>query len=129
MEYSPQQMTTKISNSLRKEIIRRLVAEFQPEAIYLFGSYAWGTPMPESDLDLMVIIADSHQTPIQRAARAQRSLRGLLTPVDVLVKTRSEFERYQSVTASLEAQVAEKGRLLYGRKAGSRQKLAEQSPT
>jgi len=119
----------RISPSLKKEIIHRLVEEFQPETIYLFGSFAWGNPVAESDLDIMVILTDSQQTPSQRAARAQRSLRGLLAPVDVIVKTRSEFDRYRSVYASLDAQVAEKGRLLYGRKVSARQKLAEQSRT
>ena len=102
---------------IRKEIIRRLVDEFQPEKIYLFGSHAWGKPDAESDMDLLVIIEKSREKPIQRAVRAQRSLRGMKIPVDVLVKTRKEFERYTSVKASLEAQIAREGKLLYGRKA------------
>ena len=107
----------KISPSLRKELIRRLVDEFHPEAIYLFGSYAWGNPTADSDLDLLVIVSQSHQKPIQRAVRAQRSLRGVRAPVDVLVKTRREFENYSAVKASLEAQISREGKLLYGRKA------------
>jgi predicted nucleotidyltransferase len=105
-----------------------LVDEFQPEAIYLFGSHAWGQPQPDSDLDIMIIVADSQQSPTERARRAYRSLRGIFVPVDVLVKTRAEFERYRSVYASLEAQVHEKGVLLYGRKTRPGKKLAEQSP-
>ena len=35
------------------EIIRRLVDEFDPEEIILFGSRAWGEPKPDSDYDLM----------------------------------------------------------------------------
>ena len=107
----------KIPLSLRKEIIRRLVDEFDPETIYLFGSHAWGAPTPGSDMDLLVIVENSRQKPIQRAARAQRSLRGIKAAVDVLVKTRREFNRYISVKASLEAQIAREGKLLYGRKA------------
>ena len=106
---------TTITASTRKEIIRRLVGEFQPEAIYLFGSYAWGTPAPESDLDLLVIVSESDQRPVERSQRAQRSLRGVRVAVDVLVKTRAEFERFRPVKASLEAQMSEKGKLLYGR--------------
>lgn len=102
---------------LRKDVIRRLVDEFDPEAIYLFGSHAWGKPSGESDMDLLVIVSRSRQKPIQRAVRAQRSLRGVKAPVDVLVKTRKEFERYSSVKASLEAQITREGKLLYGRKA------------
>lgn len=101
---------------IRKEIIRRLVDEFQPEKIYLFGSHAWGKPDAESDMDLLVIIEKSREKPIQRAVRAQRSLRGMKIPVDILVKTRKEFERYTSVKASLEAQIAREGKLLYGPK-------------
>ena len=107
-------MVEPIAFDIRNQIVRRLAQEFQPEAIYLFGSYAWGTPVEGSDLDLMVIVRDSQQTPAQRSARAQRSLRGLLVPIDVLVKTREEFNRYRPVHASLEAQIAEKGKLLYG---------------
>jgi predicted nucleotidyltransferase len=106
-----------IPPAIRKEVIRRLVDEFHPETIYLFGSHAWGNPSAESDMDLMVIITKSQEGPIQRAVRAQRSLRGLKASVDVLVKTRSEFERYTSVKASLEAQITREGKLLYGRKA------------
>ena len=107
----------KITATLREEVVRRLVDEFHPEAIYLFGSHAWGKPTAESDMDLLVIIEKSGEKPIQRAVRAQRSLRGVKVPVDVLVKTRQEFEKYTSVKASLEAQITRKGKLLYGRKA------------
>ena len=106
-----------IPSSIRKEIVRRLVDEFHPETIYLFGSHAWGKPTADSDMDLLVIVSRSRQKPIQRAVRAQHSLRGVKAPVDVLVKTRKEFERYVSVKASLEAQISREGKLLYGRKA------------
>lgn len=106
-----------IPSSVRKEVVRRLVDEFHPEMTYLFGSHAWGKPNDESDMDLLVIVARSRQKPIQRAVRAQRSLRGVKAPVDVLVKTRKEFERYTAVKASLEAQITREGKLLYGRKA------------
>ena len=118
-------MTLAITTSTRKEIVRRLVGEFQPEAIYLFGSYAWGQPAPESDLDLLVIVSESNQRPIERSQRAQRSLRGVRVAVDVLVKTRAEFEHFRPVKASLEAQIFEKGKLLYGSKTPVGQRLAE----
>ncbi|MGL5724578.1 nucleotidyltransferase family protein [Cetobacterium sp.] len=33
-----------------------MVQEFHPKKIYIFGSYAWGTPNEDSDLDIMVIL-------------------------------------------------------------------------
>jgi len=119
---------SRISQSLRKEITRRLINEFDPEAIYLFGSYAWGQPQPGSDLDLLVIVRDSQQEPVQRTVCAQHSLRGLPIAVDVLVKTSAEVERFRKVYASLEAEILEKGKLLYGRRqTRAGKKLAVQS--
>ena len=39
-----------------QEVTNRLVEAYQPIAIYLFGSYAWGEPNEDSDIDLMVVV-------------------------------------------------------------------------
>ena len=116
-----------ISTTLLQEITRRLVDEFQPEEIILFGSHAWGQPDEESDLDLLVIVSHSELSPTQRAMQAHRSLRGLAVPIDVLIKTRAEVERYRPVYASLECEILEKGKVLYGSKAHAGKKLVNQS--
>lgn len=104
-----------IDSKLLEEIVRRLVAEFQPEQIILFGSHAWGTPDEDSDLDLLVIVAESDLRPIQRDVQAHLSLSGLGVPKDILVKTRAEVERFRQVYASLEAEILERGKVLYDR--------------
>jgi predicted nucleotidyltransferase len=103
-----------ISDELLEEMTRRLVAEFQPEQVILFGSHAWGTPNEDSDVDLLVIVSHSDEKPIQRAVRGHRCLSGLNVPKDILVKTRAEVERFRHVYASLECQIFEKGKVLYG---------------
>lgn len=103
-----------LSPEILQEIVQRLVEEFHPERIILFGSHAWGTPSPDSDVDLLVVVAGSQLPPAQRAMRAHRALRGLGIPKDVLVRTREEIERYRLVPASLEAEILERGRPLYG---------------
>jgi predicted nucleotidyltransferase len=119
-----------VPKDLLDEITRRLVAEFQPEEILLFGSHAWGTPDKDSDVDLLVIVPHSDAMPPQRAARAYRCLRGLRVPAEILVKTRAEVERYRHVRASLERQILTKGKLLYGRsQTPIGAKLADQSAT
>jgi predicted nucleotidyltransferase len=100
---------------LLEEITRRLVDEFQPERIILFGSHAWGEPTESSDLDLLVIVPESEAGPADRATRAYRCLRGIMAPTDILVKTRMEVERYRPVRASLERAILERGKLLYER--------------
>jgi predicted nucleotidyltransferase len=103
-----------IDSGLLEEMIRRLVAEFQPEQIILFGSHAWGTPDEDSDVDLLVIVPHSDISPTQRAIRAYRCLRGLNVPKDILIKTRAEVERFRHVHASLECEILGRGRVLYG---------------
>ena len=104
-----------VTADLLEEITQRLVAEFQPEEVILFGSHAWGIPGDDSDLDLLVIVAASDLSPTRRAVQAHRALSGLGVANDILVKTRAEFYRYRPVYASLERQIAEGGRVLYGR--------------
>jgi uncharacterized protein len=39
-----------------EDVVQQIAARFQPEQIILFGSYAYGKPRPDSDVDLMVIM-------------------------------------------------------------------------
>jgi len=103
-----------IPKELLEEISRRLVVALQPEQIILFGSHAWGTPDEDSDVDLLVIVPHSDVPPTQRAMRAHRALRGLNVPKDIVVKTRAEVERFRRVRASLESEILERGKVLYG---------------
>jgi predicted nucleotidyltransferase len=103
-----------LESNILDEMVRRLVAEFQPEKIILFGSYAWGEPTEDSDVDLFVIVPESDEKPIKRMQRALECLSGLGVSKDVLVKTRAEAERFRHVRASLEYKVFEEGRVLYG---------------
>ena len=89
-----------INADLLQTATQRLVAEFQPEEIYLFGSHAWGDPQDDSDVDLFVVVRDSDETPIRRAQRAHRCLRGLRLPKDVLVETRQEVDRVKGASGN-----------------------------
>lgn len=97
-----------------EEARHRLVEALHPERIFLFGSHAWGTPKPDSDLDFLVIVADSDLPPHKRAREAYRSLFGLGVPCDVVVQTRAETERLGQVVTSLTHRVLEQGRLIHG---------------
>jgi predicted nucleotidyltransferase len=93
---------------------QRLVAEFQPEEIFLFGSRAWGIPLRDSDVDLMVIVPHSDERPVRRDQRAQKCLGRLDLSADVLVRTRREVERVRNIAGSLSADVLRNGRKIYG---------------
>ncbi|MBI3948157.1 MAG: nucleotidyltransferase domain-containing protein [Armatimonadetes bacterium] len=98
------------------EIVHRLVEGLQPERIILFGSYAYGEAMRDSDLDLMVIVAESDEPPVRRDQRAHACLSGVGVPVDVLVYTRDEMARGVTVRTSLARTVVDRGRVLHERR-------------
>lgn len=103
----------KVTPALLQEMTQRLVNEFDPEQVILFGSYAWGKPTNDSDVDLMVIVSKSDERETHRMTRGLYCLRGLGVSKDVFVKTRAEFEYFRDVKASLQNRIAEKGKVLY----------------
>jgi predicted nucleotidyltransferase len=97
------------------ELLRRLVAAYDPERVYLFGSVARGEAGPDSDYDLMIIVPDDALPERRRSRLAYQVMRGTGTAADVLVWLKSNFERRAHVVASLPATVLREGKLLYGR--------------
>jgi predicted nucleotidyltransferase len=107
---------TMVTKQVLDEMVRRLVAEFDPEQVILFGSYAWGEPSDHSDVDMMVIIAHSDAPPISRMVRAHGCLAGLAVSKDIVVTTQKEFDFMRGARASLESKVADRGKVLYDRR-------------
>jgi uncharacterized protein len=97
------------------EVLRRLVAAYDPERVYLFGSVARGEAGPDSDYDLTIIVPDDALPERRRSRLAYQAMRGTGTAADVLVWLKSSFERRAHVVASLPATVLREGKLLYGR--------------
>ena len=95
------------------EMVRRLVASFRPERIYLFGSHARGEAGPDSDYDLLMVIDHSSLPRYKRDQAAFEVLAGIGASKDVLVLTRDEFDRTRLVVSSLPATVEREGLLLY----------------
>ena len=102
-----------VSDQLLEEVLRRLIATYAPERIYLFGSAARGEHSPDSDYDLLVVVPDDTSAEFRRSARAYESLWGLQVSADVLVWTKSAFEARLHLEASLPTTVIREGRLLH----------------
>jgi len=95
------------------EAVRRLREALDPILIYAFGSHVYGSPEAHSDLDLLVVVADSAEHPFDRDARAYRALCGIPMPIDVQVYTRDEFERRAALPVSFERTVKQRGKIVY----------------
>lgn len=77
--------------TLRK-LVRRMARSLRPEKIILFGSYAYGDPSPDSDVDLLVVM-ETTASPSERYLAVSRLLRPRPFPVDILVKTPQEIRQ------------------------------------
>ena len=76
------------------EIKRRLVEQFQPQAIILFGSHAWGQPREESDIDLL-ILKESDQDKHRMGVEVQKILHDIDCSLDLLVYKPSDLRNKQ----------------------------------
>lgn len=84
------------------------------EKIYLFGSYAYGEPHKDSDLDFYVVIPDDADRPIEvmHQIRANLSALGQTMPVDIIAARSSRFAD-MSVLPTMERKIVREGVLLY----------------
>ena len=84
------------------------------EKIYLFGSYAYGEPHKDSDLDFYVVIPDDADRPIviRQKIRANLSALGRTMPIDIIATRSSRFADL-SVLPSMERKIVREGILLY----------------
>ncbi len=106
-------MVKPITNELLNQITTRLIEALKPEKIILFGSYAYGVPTEDSDLDLLVVVAESDEPRYKRARKAYKALRRIGLPKDILVMTRAEVEQKSNVLSSLVWQALRNGKILY----------------
>ena len=96
-----------------KTVVKRLVEAYSPVGIYLFGSYAWGEPNEDSDIDLLIIVKESEEKPHRRAIKGLKLLRDLRIPKDLIVSTKKEFETYSSNESNFFYKIKEEGKKLY----------------
>lgn len=79
-----------IPMSAIRRFARQITEKFEPEKIILFGSYAYGTPHSESDVDLLVIMPTYNE--IAQAIRIKRECARPFE-IDLIVKTPKRLER------------------------------------
>ncbi len=97
------------------EAVQRIVQALQPEKIILFGSYAYGTPTPDSDVDLLVVM-ETAAPATERYLAVCRLLRPRPFPVDILVKTPQEIEQSLKKGDFFIKEIVTRGKVLYERR-------------
>ena len=95
-----------------EEMVRRIVEQFHPDQIILFGSYARGEAGPDSDVDLLIVMPVSGS---KRAAQLQvrLALHDIRLPKDVIVVTPDQFERQRDIPGTIIRPAFLEGKVLY----------------
>lgn len=104
-----------ISQEIIADVTQRLVKVYNPRKIYLFGSYAWGHPTEDSDLDLLIIVDESTEPRHKRGKPGFEVLWGVGISKDLMVYTKDEIEERATDSASLIYKILKEGKVLYAR--------------
>ena len=107
----------KPSKEIRTEIdkiIGQIIAAYQPEKIILFGSYAYGKPSTDSDLDLLII-----KKTAERFIDRWTNVRNIVSdpkrsiPFEPLILTPHEVEERLARGDQFIEEIITKGEVLY----------------
>lgn len=94
------------------EIKEKIVKEINPEKIILFGSYAWGQPTNDSDVDLLIIQKTDKPRRIRQIALRQK-LFGNRVPMDIIIYTPEELGKRLSIRDVFVRKILRDGKILY----------------
>lgn len=96
------------------EMVRRIVARFDPEQVILFGSYARGTAGPDSDADLMIVMqVQGPKRPV--VVEMYREIGPVGLAKDLIVITPEELSQHQNDPGFIIYTALREGEVLYDR--------------
>lgn len=102
---------------IEKEIqnmVQMIVADYQPEKIILFGSYAWGKPDKTSDLDFF-IVKDTKMARRDRFVAVSRILKDRNIATDIFVRTPVEVKKRIDLGDFFVKRIFSEGKVLYAK--------------
>ena len=94
-----------------KALSQRIAEKFQPEQIILFGSYAYGKPTEDSDVDLLVILPFEGYA-FRKAAEIRCQVNPKF-PVDLLVRTSEQLNQRLELGDFFMKEIVDRGKVLY----------------
>jgi uncharacterized protein len=94
-----------------RRVTQQVIEQFHPQKVILFGSYAYGEPTMDSDVDLLVVM-ETEEPLLQTAAKIAASIDHPF-PIDILVRTPRELEAAILRHGIFATEIATKGIVLY----------------
>jgi predicted nucleotidyltransferase len=96
--------------SVIRTFARQVAERFRPERIVLFGSYAYGRPHADSDVDVLVVMPARNQ--IDQAVRIDRAIDAPF-PLDLIVRTPQNLRWRLEEGDSFLQEIVTRGKVLY----------------
>ena len=100
------------TKTLIDRMVRRIVAQFHPDKIILFGSHARGNASLDSDVDLLVVM-EVEGSRREKAVEIGVALHDIDAAKDVIVVRPKDFAWRKDVVGTIEWPAAREGRVLY----------------
>lgn len=104
-------MQDKVSRSLIRKYADQIAKQFHPNKIILFGSYAYGKPTEDSDVDMLVIMSFKGRNP-EKATEIWMATRPKF-PIDIMVRKPEEMKKRLAMGDFFLREITEKGEILY----------------
>ncbi|MFA4817492.1 MAG: nucleotidyltransferase domain-containing protein [Parcubacteria group bacterium] len=95
-----------------EEITDKIIREYQPKKIILFGSYAWGTPSKDSDMDLF-IVKETKKNIFERNREVGKIVFGSRIAIDALVYTPEQLKRREEIGDPFVRKIIGNGKVVY----------------
>src|SRR5258708_24546772 len=94
-----------------RRAVQELAKKFRPQKVFLFGSYAYGTPTADSDVDLLIAM-ETRLRPVDQAVKIREAI-DFPFPLDLLVRTPKQLEDRLALGDPFIQEVVTKGKVLY----------------
>lgn len=98
-----------------KNITDTIIQEFKPEKVVLFGSYAWGKPEKDSDVDLFIVKDDPKKNTREMAIDLEMILFNRDIPLDLLVYKPDQVAKRLEIRDPFIKKILRDGKVLYER--------------
>jgi predicted nucleotidyltransferase len=89
----------------------QVARQFKPHKIILFGSYAYGKPTEDSDVDILVIMPFKGRNP-EKATEIWMATKPKF-PIDIMVRKPAELKKRLKMGDFFLREITEKGKVLY----------------
>jgi predicted nucleotidyltransferase len=109
-----------LQQDIKQKIIEKLSANVNLYKVILFGSFAYGNPGKDSDIDLIVVTDDetmprNYEENISHYLKVSSALRDIKKniPMDLIVHTKSMYSKFIELGSLFSKEILKKGEILY----------------